>query len=140
MSNQENNTLLYKTSINEDDVKNLFGLTPEVEKEIINSIKADKKKRLTSLFNLLHPSDQADMLERLDKSDLEKCLSWLSKKLDPETLVYLDENVQEYVIKEIGTKAIIKALPELNTDDEVEILENLGQNQRDNIIKKLCNK
>ena len=137
MSNQENNTLLYKTSINEDDVKNLFGLTPEVEKEIINSIKADKKKRLTSLFNLLHPSDQADMLERLDKSDLERCLSWLSKKLDPETLVYLDENVQEYVIKEIGTKAIIKALPELNTDDEVEILENLEQNQREKIIKKL---
>ena len=77
------------------------------------------------------------MLERLDKSDLERCLSWLSKKLDPETLVYLDENVQEYVIKEIGTKAIIKALPELNTDDEVEILENLEQNQREKIIKKL---
>ena len=137
MSTQENNILLNKTTIKTDDIKNIFGLTPEVEKEIINSIKTDQKKRLLSLFNLLHPSDQADMLERLDKNDLERCLSWLSKKLDPETLVYLDENVQEDVIKEMGTKAIIKALPELNTDDEVEILENLEQNQRDNIIKKL---
>ncbi len=137
MSIQKIKNISENKLINEDNIKNLFGLTPEVEKEIINSIKTNQKKRLIFLFDLLHPSDQADMLERLDKHDLEKCLSSLSKKLDPETLVYLDENAQEDVIKEIGTQAVVRALPELNTDDEVEILENLEENQRDDIIKKL---
>ena len=61
----------------------------------------------------------------------------ISKKLDPETLVYLEDSVQEDVIIGIGPNAIAKALPELNTDDEVEILENLQEDQRDTIIKKL---
>jgi magnesium transporter len=51
--------------------------------------------------------------------------------------VYLEDTVQEDVIKGIGPNAIAKALPELNTDDEVEILENLQEDQRDTIIKKL---
>ena len=51
--------------------------------------------------------------------------------------MYLEDTVQEDVIKGIGPNAIAKALPELNTDDEVEILENLQEDQRDTIIKKL---
>ena len=120
-----------------DNINNLFGLTSEVETEIKFCIKNNHKKRLLFLFDLLHPADQADMLERLSKDQLDNCLRLLSKRLDPETLVYLEDTVQEDVIKGIGPNAIAKALPELNTDDEVEILENLQEDQRDTIIKKL---
>ena len=137
MSIQNKNNVLTIDSTKEDNINNLFGLTSEVETEIKFCIKNNHKKRLLFLFDLLHPADQADMLERLSKDQLDNCLKLLSKKLDPETLVYLEDSVQEDVIKGIGANAIAKALPELNTDDEVEILENLQEDQRDTIIKKL---
>ncbi len=117
--------------------KSLFGLTIEVEKEIILSIEKGKKKRLISLFQLLHPADQADMLERLSKNNLNLCLNLLGKKLEPETLVFLDDEVKNEVIKKIGTSALIRALPELKTDDAVEILEELNESDRSIVIKKL---
>ena len=137
MSIQNENDVSIIDSTKEDSINNLFGLTSEVETEIKFCIKNNHKKRLLFLFDLLHPADQADMLERLSKDQLDNCLRLLSKRLDPETLVYLEETVQEDVIKGIGPNAIAKALPELNTDDEVEILENLQEDQRDTIIKKL---
>tara|TARA_B100002052_G_scaffold161541_1_gene147011 strand:+ start:1347 stop:2759 length:1413 start_codon:yes stop_codon:yes gene_type:complete len=117
--------------------KSLFGLTIEVEKEIILSIEKGKKKRLISLFQLLHPADQADMLERLSKNNLNLCLNLLGKKLELETLVFLDDEVKNEVIKIIGTSALIRALPELKTDDAVEILEELNESDRSIVIKKL---
>ena len=54
-------------STKEDSINNLFGLTYEVETEIKFCIKNNHKKRLLFLFDLLHPADQADMLERLSK-------------------------------------------------------------------------
>ena len=137
MSIQNENDVSTIDLTKEDRINNLFGLTSEVETEIKFCIKNNHKKRLLFLFDLLHPADQADMLERLSKDQLDKCLRLLSKRLDPETLVYLEDTVQEDVIKGIGPNAIAKALPELNTDDEVEILENLQEDQRDTIIKKL---
>ena len=137
MSIQNENDVSTIDSTKEDSINNLFGLTSEVETEIKFCIKNNHKKRLLFLFDLLHPADQADMLERLSKVQLNTCLRLLSKRLDPETLVYLEDTVQEDVIKGIGPNAIAKALPELNTDDEVEILENLQEDQRDTIIKKL---
>ena len=137
MSIQNENNVSTIDSTKEDSINNLFGLTSEVETEIKFCVKNNHKKRLLFLFDLLHPADQADMLERLSKDQLNNCLRLLSKRLDPETLVYLEDTVQEDVIKGIGPNAIAKALPELNTDDEVEILENLQEDQRDTIIKKL---
>ena len=77
------------------------------------------------------------MLERLDKIKLESCLRLLGKELDPETLVFLDDEVQDQVINNIGTTGLAKVLPELNTDDAVEILEDLDESERNKVIKKL---
>ena len=52
-------------------------------------------------------------------------------------MVYLDNDVQEDVIEHIGPRALAKALPELNSDDEVKILQDLLEKDRDVIIKQL---
>ena len=77
------------------------------------------------------------MLERLSVKKLHSCLRLLGKELDSETLVYLDHEVQDDVIEKIGTTGLARALPKLDTDDAVEILEDLNENERNKIIKKL---
>ena len=132
-----NKSSIDDTTLNETSFKSLYGLTPEVEKAITLAIDKQNKLRLKKLVQPLHPADQADLLERLSKIDLNIFLDLLGKSLDPEVLVYLDNDVQEDVIEHIGPRALAKALPELNSDDEVKILQDLVEKDRDVIIKQL---
>ena len=124
-------------SANDTNFKSLYGLTPVVEDAILNAIYKKNRTNLKKLIEPLHPADQADMLERLDSYKLNIFLSLLGKYLDPEVLVYLDHNVQERVIDFLGPKALAKAIPELHSDDAVEILQELEENDRNVVIKQL---
>ena len=124
-------------SANDTNFKSLYGLTPVVEDAILNAINKKNRASLKKLIEPLHPADQADMLERLDSDKLNIFLSLLGKYLDPEVLVYLDHNVQERVIGFLGPKALAKAIPELHSDDAVEILQELEEKDRNVVIKQL---
>ena len=124
-------------STNETNSISLYGLTPVVEDAILNAINKKNRTSLKKLIEPLHPADQADMLERLTSERLNLFLSLLGKYLDPEVLVYLDHNVQEKVIDILGPKILAKAIPELHSDDAVEILQELEEKDRNVVIKRL---
>jgi len=109
----------------DNNFKSLYGLTTVVEDAIKLTIKKKNRQGLKKLIEPLHPADQADMIERLSGENLNLFLNLLGKALDPEVLVYLDHNVQEKVIDFIGTRALAKAIPELHSDDAIEILQEL---------------
>ena len=125
------------SSLNEDNLKNLYGLTQDLEKAISNALYQKNKSVLKKLIEPLHPADQADMLERLTSNELNAFLALFGKSLDPEVLVYLDHNVQDKVFDLLGPKALAKAIPELHSDDAVEILQELEEKDRNVVIKQL---
>jgi len=135
--NKNTKSNVEESSIIETSFKSLYGLTPEVEQAIILAINKNNKSELKKLVEPLHPADQADMLERLSNKKLNVFLDLLGKYLDPEVLVYLDHDIQENVIEHIGPRALAKAIPELNTDDAVDILQDLEEKDRNVIIKQL---
>ena len=118
-------------SLKQSSFKSLYGLTPEVEQAIIHTINNKK------LVEPLHPADQADMLERLSNENLNTFLDLLGKSLDPEVLVYLDQDIQENVIDHIGPIALARAIHDLDTDDAVDILQDLEEKDREVVIKQL---
>ncbi|MDC0456367.1 magnesium transporter [Alphaproteobacteria bacterium] len=120
-----------------NDFNTLYGLNSGVEEAILLTINKKNKQGLIKLVAPLHPADQADMIERLSVEKLNSFLNLLGKALDPEVLVYLDHNVQEKVIDFIGTKALARAIPELHSDDAIEILEELEEKDRNVVIKQL---
>ena len=124
-------------STNDTDFKSLYGLTPIVEDAILNAINKKNRTSLKKLTEPLHPADQADMLERLSNEKLNLFLTILGRALDPEVLVYLDHNVQEKVFNILGPKVLAKAIPELHSDDAVEILQELEEKDRNVVIKQL---
>mgnify|MGYP000009859740 FL=1 len=121
----------------DNNFKSLYGLTTVVEDAIKLTIKKKNRQGLKKLIEPLHPADQADMIERLSGENLNLFLNLLGKALDPEVLVYLDHNVQEKVIDFIGTRALAKAIPELHSDDAIEILQELEEKDRKVVIKQL---
>ena len=124
-------------SLKQSSFKSLYGLTPEVEQAIIHAINNKKKSSLKKLVEPLHPADQADMLERLSNENLNTFLDLLGKSLDPEVLVYLDQDIQENVIDHIGPIALARAIHDLDTDDAVDILQDLEEKDREVVIKQL---
>ena len=124
-------------STNDANFKSLYGLTPIVEDTILNAINKKNRISLKKLIEPLHPADQADMLERLSNEKLNIFLTILGRSLDPEVLVYLDHNVQEKVFNILGPKVLAKAIPELHSDDAVEILQELEEKDRNVVIKQL---
>ena len=124
-------------STNDANFKSLYGLTPIVEDAILNAINKNNRISLKKLIEPLHPADQADMLERLSNEKLNIFLTILGRSLDPEVLVYLDHNVQEKVFNILGPKVLAKAIPELHSDDAVEILQELEEKDRNVVIKQL---
>ena len=124
-------------STNDANFKSLYGLTPIVEDAILNAINKKNRISLKKLIEPLHPADQADMLERLSNEKLNLFLTILGRSLDPEVLVYLDHNVQEKVFNILGPKVLAKAIPELHSDDAVEILQELEEKDRNVVIKQL---
>ena len=124
-------------STNDIHFKSLYGLTPNVEDAILNAINKKNRISLKKLIEPLHPADQADMLERLSNEKLNIFLTILGRSLDPEVLVYLDHNVQEKVFNILGPKVLAKAIPELHSDDAVEILQELEEKDRNVVIKQL---
>lgn len=124
-------------STNDANFKSLYGLTPIVEDAILNAINKKNRTSLKKLIEPLHPADQADMLERLSNEKLNIFLTILGRSLDPEVLVYLDHNVQEKVFNILGPKVLAKAIPELHSDDAVEILQELEEKDRNVVIKQL---
>ena len=122
---------------NDTNFKSLYGLTPIVEDAILNAIIKKNRISLKKLIEPLHPADQADMLERLSNEKLNIFLTILGRSLDPEVLVYLDHNVQEKVFNILGPKVLAKAIPELHSDDAVEILQELEEKDRNVVIKQL---
>ena len=134
---QKNNLSEVDYSLAGNDFNSLYGLSSGVEEAILLTINKKNRQGLIKLVAPLHPADQADMIERLSVEKLNSFLNLLGKALDPEVLVYLDHNVQEKVIDFIGTKALARAIPELHSDDAIEILEELEEKDRNVVIKQL---
>ena len=116
------------------ELMNLYGLTPKLEDAVIAAIVAGNRTRTSALFTPLYAADQADLIERLDKQKRQRLLALINRKLDPTTLTYLHEEILDEVVNTLGTKEIADALPELDSDDAVDILEDLEDAKREDVL------
>ena len=119
------------------ELSNLYGLTPKVVAAVIASIAEHNKERLISLIVPLHPADQADMIERLNSAQLKRFTLMMRDNLDPMVLTYLPDAVLEDVVSSYGVNELAQALPELDSDDAVDILEDLEEDEVANILAAL---
>jgi magnesium transporter len=115
-------------------LSSLYGMTPKVEVAVITALADGNTRRVRALVAPLHPADQADLVERLNTAQRNRLFIMLGPVLDPETLAFLDEDLLEEALEVIGTKGVAKALPELESDDVVDILEEFDPEERDEIL------
>ena len=132
----DHDNIEFKTSTSHE-LANLYGLTPKVVAAVIACIADGNKDRLVSLVAPLHPADQADMIERLNSAQLKRFTLMMRENLDPTVLTYLPDTVLEDVVSSYGVNELAQALPELDSDDAIDILEDLEDEEVADILAAL---
>ena len=120
-----------------DRLAALYGLTPKVESAIVAAINNGADDRARALVAPLHPADQADLLERLPAPQAAALVRTLGDGLDAETLAFLDENTRDEIVDVMGVAALARQLHDLDTDDAVNIIEELEEDEIEDVLAAL---
>jgi magnesium transporter len=113
----------------------LYGLTPTVETAILAAIDNERPNQVRALVRPLHPADLADLLSRLDAERRRAVIEAIRPRFDPEILPYLDEPVREHVFEVLGTRDVAAMLAELDTDDAVDLMTELDDEERRRLLE-----
>ena len=117
----------------EDD----YALDRSLVSQVQLALAAGDASRLAELFDPLHPADVADLVEQLDDGRRRELLVLAGHLIDGEVLSDIDEDVREGVIEFLPDKQLVDAVRELESDDVVDILEDLGEPQQEAILDAL---
>jgi len=115
----------------------LMGLDPVRIAAILAAVDARDTKRLSDLMAPLHAADIADLLEQVSPSERRGILQLWSGGIDGEILSEIDDSIREEVIEFLPRDVLADAVRQLETDDVVDILEDLEQPQQDVILNAL---
>ena len=92
---------------------------------------------LIDLMAPLHPADQATLLHSLPPVERQELARLAARVIEPETLNWLDVDVREEILDALGPEAVALAVAELESDDAVEIIEDLDEEDRSALLDAL---
>jgi len=100
-------------------------------------VEAGARDELISLMEPMHAADIADLLEQISSADRYALIELYGVEFDGEILSELDESIREDVISALRPEVLAEAVRELESDDVVDLLEDLEQPQQDAIFSAL---
>lgn len=104
---------------------------------VLAAIEAKDAARIESLLDPLHAADIADLLEQIAPGERAGLLALWHGGIDGEVLSEIDESIREKVIDALPADVVAEAMRELDTDDVVDILEDLDEPAQGRILDAL---
>lgn len=92
---------------------------------IIYSVDNDDRPLLLDELEPLHPADIADLLEQISAFDRRRLIELYGQEFDGDILAELDESIREEVIDNLRPEVLAEAVRDLESDDVVDLLEDL---------------
>lgn len=112
-------------------------LTPELVRAVSGAIEARSRTDILDLTADLHSADMADLLELLKPEFRGGLIDLLGTSFDVEAVTELDEQLRDAVMERLPNENIAEAVKDLETDDAVYLLEDLGEGDRTEILEAL---
>ncbi|MEO0632927.1 MAG: magnesium transporter [Pseudomonadota bacterium] len=104
---------------------------------ILYAVDIEDRDQLAALMEPLHPADIADMLEQISAFDRSRLIRLYDIDFDGEILSELDEAIRDEVIAVLKPNVLAEAVRELDSDDVVDIIEDLEGPQQEQILDAL---
>ncbi len=106
----------------------------ELTHSINEAILSGNDKLLKKIITNIHVADLADYISFADYDQRRKIITILNDKLDPEILLEFEEDVVKSLIEIMGIKKFAGFVDQLNSDDAVEFLDDLNNEDEKNEI------
>jgi magnesium transporter len=121
-----------------DDEEDEFGLPPRLVEEVLEAVEAQDARQLDALLDPLHPADIADLLEQIGPGQRRDLLALWKGGVDGDILSELDESLREEVIEGLAPGELAEAVRELETDDVVDLVEDLDPAAQEAVLGALA--
>ncbi|WP_347310397.1 magnesium transporter [Defluviimonas sp. SAOS-178_SWC] len=114
-----------------------YSLDPKVVDAILDAVEAGDAATIDELMEPLHAADIADLLEQIGPAQRAGLLRLWSRGIDGEILSELDESIREEVIAALPQEVLTEAVRELDSDDVVDLIEDLEEPVQERILGAL---
>ncbi|WGV17641.1 magnesium transporter [Fuscovulum ytuae] len=101
------------------------------------AVAAGDRALVLGLVEPLHAADIADFLEQVETEERRGFLALYSGEIDGDLLSEIDETIREEVIESLPAEVVAEAVRDLDTDDVVDILEDLEAPAQGRILDAL---
>lgn len=119
------------------DEAQAYHLNPKTVASILYTVDIEDRDRLTELMEPLHAADIADLLEQINAFDRSRLVRLYDREFDGEILSELDESIREEVIAVLKPHVLSQAVREMDSDDVVDLVEDLEDAQQEQILDAL---
>jgi len=133
MVQKNSNQILEETTSTDYPV----GISNDILQKISELAQAELKDDILDITSTLHVPDIADLLEQLPKDQRTYIISILSPRLDTEIFIYIESAIQKEILKYLSLKDIARTIVHLESDDALDLLEDLDEESQNAIIRLL---
>lgn len=109
----------------------------ELDAAVLRAVEAGDAAALRALLEPLHGADIAELIGRMGPAERRDFLALYKGEIDGEILSEIDEDIREEVIEAIPPEVLAEAVRELDSDDVVDIVEDLDAPQQGLILGAL---
>ena len=112
-------------------------LKPGFVRAVLDRVEAGDDDGARELVDPLHPADLADLFELADSHERRLLAAALAERLDGEVLAEMNDWVREELIDALSPVQVAEIAGELETDDAVAIIEDLGEEDQRAVLRAL---
>src|SRR5215510_12684063 len=128
---------IHDAAIEPDEDEAAYGVSPEIVRTAREALAAQQAHVVRELVGGLHAADVADLLEQLSSEEREQFIAFTKQEIEAETHTHLDEDVREEVIEALGPQEVAQAVSELDSDDALDVLEDLDDEAKQRILESV---
>ncbi|MGF1632043.1 MAG: magnesium transporter [Kiloniellaceae bacterium] len=114
-----------------------YGLSADRIRAVSEALEKGDEAEARHLAEDLHEADLADLLEHLDREERPLLIKALGRDFDLEVLTYLDASLREEIIEALEPLHIASSLSDLDSDDAVDIFEDLDEEAQQRVLAAL---
>lgn len=114
-----------------------YGLSTDVVYAVEDALADKDPDEVRALVSDLHEADLADLIESLARDTRQSFIEILGAGLEADVLPHLGAAVREEVIDQLGPQRLARLLSRLDSDDAVQVFEDLDEEFQHRILSAL---
>ena len=113
------------------------GLAQEHIQSVIEAVESQNVEQLNELLEPLHAADVADLIEQISQPERMALVELWGDEFNGDILSELSDSVREPLLDVLPPEVVAEAIRDLDSDDVVDLLEDLEEEQQSRLLGAL---